>query len=62
MAKKKHRGPGQPRKYEPGKVLWMNLQLPLDLAKRLDKRAKAEGLKRTAAVQQAVREWVEDKR
>lgn len=59
MAKKKQRGPGQPRKYEPGKVFWVNLQLPLDLARRLDKRAKALGLKRTAAVQAAVREWVE---
>ncbi len=66
MAKKKkqptHRGPGQPRKYQLGQVVRVLLQLPADLAAAVDAKALALGMKRTAALQVAARQWTERKR
>jgi hypothetical protein len=54
------RGPGQPRKYTAG-VVTLLLRLPADLAEAVREKARALGMKRTAALQQAVREWTRRK-
>jgi hypothetical protein len=55
------RGPGQPRKYTDGLVTLL-LRLPVDLARQLDDWARARGIKRTAAIQDAIGRLVRSKR
>ena len=61
MAKKK-RSRGRPRIYKEGQKKRVLLQMPSDLAGRLDKYAAANDTNRTAVIQQALREFLDDNR
>jgi predicted transcriptional regulator len=60
MAKKTHRG--RPRIYKEGQKKRVLLQMPSDLAVRLDKYAAANDTNRTAVIHQALREFLDDNR